>query len=62
MHLRELTGDDRFVAEVEIRADPFRTRLLHALYRPFILTAHEPIVLLFALYREYLLKKIMWLH
>ena len=49
-HLREITGDDRYVAEVEIRADPFWTRLLHALYRPFVLTAREPIVVLFALY------------
>ncbi|KAE8451391.1 hypothetical protein EG329_004020 [Mollisiaceae sp. DMI_Dod_QoI] len=49
-HLRQITGDDRFVAEVEIRADPFLTRLLHALYRPFILVAREPIVVLFALY------------
>lgn len=49
-HLRKITGDDRFVAEVEIRAETFWKRLLHALYRPFILTAREPIVILFALY------------
>lgn len=49
-HLRKITGDDRYVAEVEIRADPFWKRLLYALYRPFILTAREPIVILFALY------------
>jgi MFS family permease len=49
-HLRQITGDERFVAEVEIRADPFRTRLLHALYRPFMLTAREPTVILFGLY------------
>jgi multidrug resistance protein len=49
-HLREITGDDRYVAAVEIRADPFRIRLLHALYRPFILVAREPIIMLFALY------------
>ena len=49
-HLRNITGDDRFVSEVEIRADPFLTRLVHALYRPFILVAREPIVILFALY------------
>ncbi|ESZ98961.1 hypothetical protein SBOR_0619 [Sclerotinia borealis F-4128] len=49
-HLRRITGDDRYVAEVEIRADPFLTRLLHALYRPFILVTREPIVMLFALY------------
>jgi MFS family permease len=49
-HLRRITGDERFVAEVEIRADPFRKRLLTALYRPFILIAREPIVMLFSLY------------
>lgn len=49
-HLRAITGDDRFVAEVEIRADPFWKRLTTALYRPFLLTIREPIVILFALY------------
>jgi multidrug resistance protein len=49
-HLRKITGDDRYVSEVEIRANPFRIRLLHALYRPFILVTREPIVILFALY------------
>ncbi|KAE9368694.1 MFS general substrate transporter [Stipitochalara longipes BDJ] len=49
-HLRKITGDNRYVAEVEIRAETFWKRLLHALYRPFILTAREPIVILFALY------------
>lgn len=49
-HLRQITGDERFVAEVEIRADGFWKRLVRALYRPFILTAKEPIVVLFALY------------
>jgi MFS family permease len=49
-HLRQLTGDDRYVAEVGIRADDFMTRLRRALYRPFLLTLREPIVVLFALY------------
>ncbi|KAM0162969.1 hypothetical protein ACHAQE_003544 [Botrytis cinerea] len=49
-HLRRITGDERFVAEVEIRADPFKTRLLRALYRPCLLITREPIVMLFALY------------
>jgi MFS family permease len=49
-HLRRITGDERFVAEVEIRAHPFPTRLLNALYRPFLLLAREPIVILFSLY------------
>lgn len=49
-HLREITGDDRYRAEVEVRMDPFMTRLGRALYRPFLLTATEPIILLVALY------------
>lgn len=49
-HLRKLTGDDRFAAPVEIRADSFGKRLSIALYRPFQLTAQEPIVMLIALY------------
>ena len=49
-HLRKITGDDRYVAEVEIRAESFQKRLLHALYRPFLLTVREPIVILFAIY------------
>jgi multidrug resistance protein len=49
-HLRELTGDNRYVAEVEIRADDFTTRLRIALYRPFLLAFREPIIMLFALY------------
>jgi hypothetical protein len=49
-HLRSITNDSRYVAEVEIRAESFWKRLLHALYRPFILVFREPIVILFALY------------
>ena len=49
-HLRAITGDDRYRAEVEVRMDPFLTRLGRALYRPFLLTATEPIILLVALY------------
>lgn len=49
-HLRDITGDDRYRAEVEIRQDSFGTRLLTALYRPFVLTASEPIIVLVALY------------
>ncbi|KAI9744476.1 MAG: hypothetical protein M1818_002005 [Claussenomyces sp. TS43310] len=49
-HLRRVTGDSRYVSEIEIRADPFFKRLLNALYRPFLLLIREPIVLVFALY------------
>ena len=49
-HLRELTGDDRYRAEVEIRDVSFIKRLGRALYRPFLLTVSEPIIILIALY------------
>ena len=48
--LRELTGDDRYKAEVEIREQSFLQRLMTALYRPFLLTFTEPIIMLVALY------------
>jgi multidrug resistance protein len=49
-HLRELTGDDRYRAEIEIREESFWHRLKRALYRPFLLTFREPIIILIALY------------
>ncbi|KAH0281383.1 MFS general substrate transporter, partial [Aureobasidium melanogenum] len=49
-HLRDVTGDDRYRAEVEVRMDPLLTRLGRACYRPFLLTVTEPIILLVALY------------
>ncbi|KAK5015917.1 hypothetical protein LTR60_002654 [Cryomyces antarcticus] len=49
-HLRAVTGDDRYKAEVEIRMEPFIHRLKRALYRPFLLTSREPIIILIALY------------
>jgi len=49
-HLRRVTGDDRFAAQFEIRSDTFWQRLGTALYRPFLLTSKEPIVMLIALY------------
>ena len=48
--LRDLTGDDRYKAELEIREESFATRLVHSLYRPFVLTVTEPIIVLIALY------------
>lgn len=48
--LRQLTGDDRYKAEVEIREEAFARRLLRSLYRPFLLTFSEPIIILIALY------------
>jgi hypothetical protein len=49
-HLRRVTGDDRFCAEVEIRSQSLSVRLKKALYRPFLLTFSEPIIMLVALY------------
>ncbi|MCJ1479220.1 hypothetical protein MMC13_007905 [Lambiella insularis] len=49
-HLRALTGDPRYRAEVEIRQETLFHRIRQALYRPFLLTFHEPIVMLVALY------------
>ncbi len=49
-HLRDLTEDDRYRAEVEVREETFIHRLGHSLYRPFILTSQEPIIMLVALY------------
>lgn len=49
-HLRELTGDSRYQADVEIRDVAFIRRLGRALYRPFLLTSSEPIIILVALY------------
>ncbi|KAF2119478.1 major facilitator superfamily domain-containing protein [Lophiotrema nucula] len=49
-HMRDIIGDDRFVSEIEIRGDPLLQRLKVALYRPFLLTVREPIIILVALY------------
>ncbi|KAL8713281.1 MAG: hypothetical protein Q9225_006791 [Loekoesia sp. 1 TL-2023] len=49
-HLRKLTGDERYKAEVEIRGENFLLRLKRALYRPFVLTFREPVIMLLALY------------
>ncbi|KAK5110953.1 hypothetical protein LTR62_005491 [Meristemomyces frigidus] len=49
-HLRELTGDQRYRAEIEVRQEALTRRLLRALYRPILLTVREPIIILLALY------------
>ena len=48
--LRQATGDGRYVAAVEIRAETFFRRLLRALYRPFNILVQEPILILMTLY------------
>jgi multidrug resistance protein len=49
-HLRDLTGDQRYCAAIEIRQQTIAHRLKRALYRPFLLTFKEPIIILIALY------------
>lgn len=48
-HLRRITGDDRFQAELEITKTTLWTRLKISMERPFLLM-FEPIVMLMALY------------
>lgn len=49
-HLREITGDPRFVAEIELRQTSLTTRLLHSCSRPFEMFFGEIMVALFTLY------------
>jgi hypothetical protein len=49
-HLRNITGDQRYVSQLEVQDSKFIDRLIHNLYRPFVLFAFEPIVVLFTLY------------
>jgi hypothetical protein len=49
-HLRRVTGDERYRAEVEIRSQTLGARLKKAMYRPFVLTFSEPIIMLVAIY------------
>lgn len=49
-HLRAITGDERYRAAIEIRQESLIFRLRRSLYRPFLLTAREPIIILLALY------------
>lgn len=48
-HLRELTGDSRYLAPMEVVQETLWRRIRRALSRPFLLLM-EPIVMLFVLY------------
>ncbi|KAJ5092659.1 hypothetical protein NUU61_007529 [Penicillium alfredii] len=48
--LRRLTGDNRYRAPLEVKKIPFFRRLGHALYRPLIFFATEPIIMVFTVY------------
>lgn len=49
-HMRHITGDARYRSAMEVRQETFAARLRVALWRPFLLTACEPIIALIALY------------
>ena len=49
-HLRALTGDNRYQADIEKRQTNLPRRLLHSVYRPFDMFCHEIMVVLFTLY------------
>lgn len=49
-HLREITGDDRYMSSLEVQDTKFWDRMLHNMYRPFVMFVYEPIVVLFTLY------------
>ncbi|KAB8437371.1 hypothetical protein FH972_025050 [Carpinus fangiana] len=49
-HLRRITGDERYVAPLEVSAETLTHRIGAALYRPFVMTAQEPIIILITLY------------
>ena len=48
--LREITGDNRYMSPLEVQNTKFLDRLIHNMYRPFVLFAFEPIAVLFTLY------------
>ncbi|KAE8419683.1 major facilitator superfamily domain-containing protein [Aspergillus pseudocaelatus] len=48
--LREITGDQRFMAEIELRQTSLVTRLMHSCSRPFHLFFREIMVALFTMY------------
>ena len=49
-HLRQITGDDRYMSSLEVQETKLWDRMLHNLYRPFVMFVYEPIVVLFTLY------------
>lgn len=48
--LRRLTGDPRYRAPLEFKRVSFLPRVVHSMYRPFVLFATEPIIMGFAVY------------
>jgi MFS family permease len=48
--LRHITKDDRYLAPSEIRRHSFTSRMLQAMYRPFLMTIQEPTIILWTAY------------
>lgn len=49
-HLRQLTEDQRYKAPAEVKGQTFANTMKTSLLRPFLMTAREPILILFTLY------------
>lgn len=49
-HIRAITGDERYKAPAEVQEETTMQILKTSLARPFVMTAQEPTIILFALY------------
>lgn len=49
-HLRTITGDGRYMSEIEVRNTKLLDRIIANMYRPILLFVYEPIAILFTLY------------
>lgn len=49
-NLREITGDHRYMSQMEVANTKLRDRIVANLWRPILLFAFEPIAVLFTLY------------
>ena len=48
-HLRKITGGGRYMSQLEVQDTKFVDRLIHNMFRPFVLFAFEPTAVLFTL-------------
>lgn len=49
-HLRAITGDDRYMSQMEVQNTRLSDRIVANMYRPIMLFAFEPIAILFTVY------------
>lgn len=49
-HLRAITGDERYMSEMEVQNTKLKDRIIANMYRPIMLFAFEPIAILFTVY------------